>query len=307
MRELEEASPLVDARHSLFGTDDGIEQLPEFLRHRIETAGPYTLVVNLEGDPAAAQATRLVNAQFVVRATPDPDHPEHNPPQMGIDRLTYDRWDRPDLLDDYPELESQFIAEIYCRLARQQTDFARTETPVELPKGPIPAILFASGGRRSAKLWPAQYWTQVARWCLNSGLDVGLLGADPDRQTNEYHAGTTDEALIGAGATDLRGRLTLPQVAGALTRATALVAVDSALMHMGAAAGAQTIALFGASPRRLWAPTVPWVTVLEPDEPCFLCEENRFRNEACLLPVHQCMLSIAPDRVITELERILSR
>jgi hypothetical protein len=48
------------------------------------------------------------------------------------------------------------------------------------------------------------------------------------------------------------------------------------------------------------------VTVLEPAAPCGLCEENRFRNDDCLLPVHQCMLSIAPSRVIAELERLLN-
>jgi ADP-heptose:LPS heptosyltransferase len=78
-------------------------------------------------------------------------------------------------------------------------------------------------------------------------------------------------------------------------------------MHFGAAVGTHTIVLFGdGSPRRLWAPPVPHLRLLTAAEPCALCEENRFKNDECLLPVHQCMRSIAPVRVIQVLEAYLA-
>jgi ADP-heptose:LPS heptosyltransferase len=104
---------------------------------------------------------------------------------------------------------------------------------------------------------------------------------------------------------DLRGRYPLPAVAGALARARACVTIDSGIMHLAAAVGTPTVAIFGGSPWRLWSPPVSWVQTLLPVEPCSRCEENLFRNEACLLPTHVCMLSITADQVLMALHRAL--
>src|SRR5205085_1362626 len=135
---------------------------------------------------------------------------------------------------------------------------------------------------RSAKLWPARHWRALVEQLGQEGLGVALLGAPPKQSNSRYHTGEIDTAVLEAGAMDLRGRLALPQVAGALARARAFVTVDNGLMHMAAAVGTPTIALFGASPRRIWAPPVPSIHLLEPPEPCLLCEQNRFLNADCL-------------------------
>lgn len=305
VRDLEEASPLVDARYSLFGRPDSLERLPGFLARRQRQAGSYALAVNLESDPTAALACRLTEAHYVVRATPDPES-DQNPPREGIDRLTYDFWNRVDLLQDYPELSSQYLGEIFCRLARVDTNFTRTELPKQDPGRPIPPVLLSAGGRRPKKLWPQEHWLAVADWCAATGWGAGLLGAPPDRR-GSYHAGSVDDALLQHGVLDLRGpALTLPQVAGALAQARVLVTLDSALMHVSAAVGTPTIVMFGdGSPRRIWSPPAPWVTILTPADPCGRCEENFFRNDDCLIPVHRCMLSITPERVIGELKKVL--
>lgn len=305
IRELEEASPLVDARYSLFGRPGGLEGLPSFLAERRSAAGPYDLAVNLETDPVAARACSLTEARYVVGPHLGSDEQMVLPERRGIDRLWHDVWNRPDLLKDYPELETQYIAEIFCRLARVETDYARPEVPISEPPGPVPPVLFATGARESTRLWPSAFWGEVAAWLRGAGLSAGLLGAAPRRQTSAFHAADADAAVLAAGVCDLRGQLALPEVAGALARARVFVTIDCGLLHLGAAARAPTIALFGASPRRLWAPPVLWVTILDPADPCTLCEENRFRNDACLLPVHQCMLSIPPSRVVAELQRLL--
>jgi ADP-heptose:LPS heptosyltransferase len=306
-RELEEASPLVDARFSLFGTTDAIEDLPDFLAARRAAAGPYALAVNLEADPLAAHACGLIAPGYVVGASVDPATGQPVPMgEQGIDGLWRDIWNRSDLLADYPELASPYIAEIFCRLARVDTDYGRTEVPSAPPPFGTPPILLSTGGNRSAKLWPAAHWLTLAGWLRDHGLAAGLLGAPPARRAG-YHAEAVDEALVAAGVRDLRGALSLPEVAGALQQARAFVTIDSGLFHLAAAAGAQTIGLFGASPRRIWVPPLANVHVLEPSAPCTRCEENRFRNADCLLPVHQCMLTIEPHRVIAALAGVLGR
>jgi ADP-heptose:LPS heptosyltransferase len=306
-RELEEASPLVDARFALYGPAEPLRALPAFLAARRAGAGPYALAVNLESNPLAARACGLIAPRYVVGACLDPTSGEDVPlGRRHVDRLCQDVWNRPDLLADYPELSSQYIGEIFCRLARVETDFTRTEAPVAEPPPFTPRVLLSTGANRGAKLWPTAHWVAVARWLLSAGREVGLLGAPPALQGATYHADDVDAALLAAGVADLRGRLTLPQVAGALARVTAFVTVDNGLMHLAGAVGAPTIALFGASPRRIWAPPSPAVRILEPAAPCTLCEEHRFQNVDCLLPVHQCMLSITPARVEAELARLLA-
>lgn len=305
-RELEEASRLVDARYSLYGAEAGAPQLLTFLDARREAAGPYTLAINLESDPAAAQAAGAIRPRFICGTWA---HPETGlltqPPSDGIDRLWHDTWNRADLLTDYPILSTQFIGEIFCRLCRVETAFSVTEAPIEEPPLGTPPILISTGASRSAKLWPTVHWARLVEWLLRRGEEVGLLGAAPGAGASGYHSDDADSAVLKLGAADLRGTLTLPQVAGALRRARAFVTVDNGLMHLAAAVGTPTLALFGASPRRLWAPVSSSVQTLDPDQPCTLCEENRFRNQACLLPVHQCMLSVTPERVENALTRHL--
>jgi heptosyltransferase III len=307
-RELEEASPLVDARCSLFGLDDG--EAEYFRLVRSQAVGPYDLAVNLEGHSLAAMQAMLIEPRYMVGRwgwglESQPQRIIHA--GRPIDGLWTDmRWNRAELLADYPELQSSFIGEIFCRLARVETDYTRTEAPIAEPPLPVPEVLVSTGANRSAKLWPTRHWLVLVGALRSNGRSIGLLGAAPNPD-DVYHADTADEALIAAGVEDLRGRLTLPEVAGALQIARAFITVDNGLMHLAAAVNAPTMALFGASPQRLWAPPSPSVRILEPSAPCGACEENRFKNADCLLPVHQCLLSVEPGRVLAATQEMLDR
>ena len=303
-RELEEASPLLDARFSLFGNPRAVLELPAWVAERTRKAGAYELVINLEAEPLAAQAADVLQPHYLVTVAGDPSDPI-SPTERGINRLRHEIWNRADLLKDYPQLTSQFIGEIYCRLAHVETDYSRLEIPSIPPPFPTPPVLVSTGGSRSARLWPREHWIEVAEWLHARGIESGLLGAPPAR-AERYHATRADAALITRGVLDLRGALSLPQVAGALASARAFVTVDNGLMHLANAVGAPTIALFGASPRRIWALDTPTLSVLEPEDPCTLCEENRFRNADCLLPIHKCMISVRPKRVIEGLEHLVA-
>jgi heptosyltransferase III len=285
-RPLEEASPLIDARFSLIGPPDSLAELPNFVAERVAIAGPYDLAICLEAHPRAAAAWRALEPRFVVAA--DLHANGH------VDRLWADVWNRPGLRQDYPELGSQYIGEIFCRLARVETEYTRPSVPTAPTPIEVPDVLVATGtrGSRSARLWPASYWGQLIASLHAAGWQTGLLGAPPGAVE------PIDEAVLAAGTTDLRGRFTLPEVAGAMQGARLVVSVDNGLMHLGVAAGARTVALFGASPRLIWTPPVDYLTILDPSQPCTRCEENRFRNPDCLLPVHQCMLSVEPERVL---------
>ena len=307
-RELEEASPLIDSRFSVFGVPGGYRTLPDYVAQRTASAGPYDLAINCEAHPAARLALQFIAPRYAVGPAYADDVRSDLPyPPTRVDTLHDEAWNDGGLLERYEDvLTTQYIGEILCRLARVETDFLRTEVPVEHPGENVPQVLIATGANRSAKLWPEGYWRQVVEWCDRQGTSVGLLGSKPTEQARYYHSVDMESALLDrTRLIDLRGRYALPGVAGALRQARVCVTIDNGIMHLAAAVGTPTVAIFGGSPWRLWAPRGPQVQVLLPPEPCLRCEENRFRNEACLLPEHLCMFSVLPGRVIGAMEAAL--
>lgn len=308
-RGLEEASSLIDERVSVFGAGERLTALTAFAAERVRAAGPYDLVVNCDDHPVLAFVATTLEPHYVVGRAFDRELRAAFP--LGsdpVDALHDEVWAAPDLLERYAGiLSTQFIGEILCRLARVETDFARTEVPEEEPPFPTPAVVISTGGKRKAKLWPPYHWLGLLERCAAHGIQVGLLGDSPESQRERYHSGDDEEYLLArTPLVDLRGKLALPQVAGAIRRARACVTVDNGIMHLAGAARTPTLALFGASPWRLWAPPSPTLEVVLGDEPCTMCEENRFRNDNCLRERHVCMEGIDPARVFERLQHILS-
>ncbi|MBI3978057.1 MAG: glycosyltransferase family 9 protein [Chloroflexi bacterium] len=309
-REMEEASPLIDARFSLFGVHDATRDLAGFVAAREAAAGPYDLAINCEFHPANALAVAAIRPTYLVgngfhadlRRQVDP--PTDRPGQVG-----QAVWTSPDFLEQYGDVvSSTFIGEIFCRMAYVETDFHRTEVPWAAPPFAIPPILISTGASRTAKLWPTSSWERLIRWCEGRGLGVGLLGDRPSGQQAYYHCAEMDEHLLReTGLFDLRGQLTLPQVAGALRQARACATIDNGIMHLAVGVGTPTLALFGASSWQLWAPQVVHLQLALPTVNCTLCLENNFRNVHCLRDSHICMESISPEMAIERLEAMLIR
>ncbi|NJK72564.1 MAG: glycosyltransferase family 9 protein, partial [Synechococcaceae cyanobacterium SM2_3_60] len=211
-------------------------------------------------------------------------------------------------------IQSNYIAEIFCRLAYVETDFFRLELPSQRPDFVVPDILIHITTTRRAKMWPFDYWRQLIEWCERAGYSVGVVGSAPATQRSLYHAGSgEDELLASTVVSDLRGKTSLIVLAGALTQTKACITVDAGPLHIAAAVGCPTIAIFGnaadgegASPIRLWAPRQPHVVTTTSPHRCSLCSENRFKNEACLLDDHPCMTALQPAQVINQLEQMLA-
>jgi heptosyltransferase III len=307
-RQLEAASPLVDSRYSVFGPGTLVD-LPAYLKERRSLAGDYDLVVNCDDHPVTAMVAAQLATRYAVGRCYDRELRSLLPDAGArVDELWQQDWAAPDFLARYGDLlGTQFIGEILCRLARVETDFARTEVPTAEPPGDVPPVLISTGGKRSAKLWPTGHWLALLGHCQARGLTVGLLGDAPANQRSRYHSGDSEDHLLASSSLlDLRGAFTLPQVGGALQRARVCVTVDNGIMHLAGAVGTPTLALFGASPWRVWAPPVSHLQVMLGDEPCPLCEQNRFRNEACLREQHVCLESLTPAMVAARLDALLA-
>jgi ADP-heptose:LPS heptosyltransferase len=319
-RGFEEASPHIDFRFSLYGGEgDFLSRLTEAVSTRKAEAGPYDLAVNCdEFAELNVVAVTLLAPRYIAGGALSPDlrgrlpvgsRPEH---RMLLD----DDWNSPAFLQRYTSvLRTNYIAEIFCRIAYVETDFFALELPTATPPFEVPDVLVHVTTTRSAKLWPVSSWESLLDAIGSRSLSVGLIGSAPAQQRDLYNAGDIEEQLLARGdLVDLRGRTPLIELAGALKSAKALVTVDAGPLHVAAAVGCPTVALFGcdaegvgASPMHLWAPRRSFVHVTRSGSHCTVCTDQRFRNSDCLVEGHPCMTGVEVDDVVRLLDRALTQ
>ncbi len=100
---------------------------------------------------------------------------------------------------------------------------------------------------------------------------------------------------------DLAGLTTLPVLAAMMSLASACVSNDSGAMHLAAAAGVPTVAIFGPTNERATAPlTRSGVSIELLSHPVW-CRPCMLRE--CPID-HRCMTGIEPAHVLTALDRI---
>lgn len=285
---------------------------------RQAAAGPLDLLVNCDGfNPVTQVLASVLRPRWVaggaLTANLRRDLPWGEAPQQRF--LADPDWDSPAFLQRYSgTFGSNYIAELLCQMVfvqPTQEELSTIELPWQEPPFTVPPLLIHCTTTRSAKIWPFGYWHEVLTWCQSQGLRVGLVGAPPARQADEYHAGNGEESLLASFGgesgilQDLRGQTSLIQLAGACRAARAVVSVDAGPLHIAAAVGVPTLALVGndgdavgASPIRLWLPRASTMNRTVSEVSCHSCEERRFRNEACVEASHRCMEGVSPQQVI---------
>lgn len=149
----------------------------------------------------------------------------------------------------------------------------------------------APGSVWPTKMWSAEGFTRVARELLFSGYRVVLMGAPDERGICE------EIASRAPGAISIAGETSLFESAEILALADLLVCNDSGAMHMAAAAGVPTVAIFG--------PTVldfgyrPWqdrARVVQAEVSCRPCGKHGAKS--CPLGTHECMKKVSAESVL---------
>ena len=116
------------------------------------------------------------------------------------------------------------------------------------------------------KVWPAERFIALARALTGPGGALAGHGIVVLGGPGEAEAAMVAPVLAGLpGAVDLVGRLSLPEAAALLARASLYIGNDSGLMHLAAAAGAPTLGLFGPTNAEEYAPSGPLARVVEAD------------------------------------------
>jgi heptosyltransferase-2 len=121
-----------------------------------------------------------------------------------------------------------------------------------------PIVTLSPGAVGAGKAWPASHYGQLARVLIKDGASVWILGGP-----NETPLATRIAETAGAGVRDLTGT-DLRNAILALAAADAAVTNDSGLMHVSAAIGTPTVAIFGPTSPWHWKPLNFVAAILEP-------------------------------------------
>jgi ADP-heptose:LPS heptosyltransferase len=152
-------------------------------------------------------------------------------------------------------------------------------------------LVLAPGSGTREKNWPAAYYAAIARWWRGrtGGAVIVLLGPA------EQERGGLDALAVDFISAK---NLNLAQVAALLCRGDLYLGNDSGITHLAAAVGAPTVALFGPSDARRWAPRGPKVRLLSLDVACSPCDLDVMKS----CPHRKCLTEFLPEKVIGALE-----
>lgn len=121
-----------------------------------------------------------------------------------------------------------------------------------------PVVAFAPGAVGPGKAWPPEHYAELARRLAADQCEIWVLGGPQEKSIAQNIC-----QLGGALVHDLTGN-DLRNAIIALSSADVAVTNDSGLMHIAAAIGTPTVAIFGPTSPRLWAPLNPLAAILEP-------------------------------------------
>jgi heptosyltransferase-2 len=143
-----------------------------------------------------------------------------------------------------------------------------------------------------AKRWPVQYFGELAQRLGAEGYAIWLVGSATERDIGDAISGGN------ANAVNLCGRTTLDDAVVLLSCADLIVSNDSGLMHVAAALDRPMIALYGSSSPSFTPPLSDRAHVVKHEVPCSPCFQR-----VCPLKHFDCMMKLAPSRVLEEIHR----
>ncbi len=134
--------------------------------------------------------------------------------------------------------------------------------PAQTLDVPHPRVGMLPCSRRADKNWPPERFAEVARTLREqTGASLVLLGSPAD-----VPVCATLARAIGGTVTNLCGRTSMLELGGIIKELDLLITVDSGPMHIAAAVGAPTVAVFGPTDPVKTGPYGPIHTVVKQGE-----------------------------------------
>jgi lipopolysaccharide heptosyltransferase I len=158
-------------------------------------------------------------------------------------------------------------------------------------------LTLAPGTVWETKHWGSDKFAEVARYFLQKGFAVALIGSRRERAVTE------EVARLAPGAVNIAGETTLSEVAALIRRSTICVTNDSGPMHLAVALDRPVVSIFGPTDPIWIGPYHRQDAVLQagvPCAPCYLRQLSRCPNQ------HACMHDVSARAVVERTERLLN-
>ena len=162
-----------------------------------------------------------------------------------------------------------------------------------------PIVTLSPGAVGEGKAWPVGHYGQLARALTDDGASVWVLGGPNETPLARQIADTAGHRVRDLTGTDLRNAIL------ALAAADAAVTNDSGLMHVSAAIGTPTVAIFGPTSPWHWKPLNPIAAILEP--PGDEAAAKRARSEGNDAVSHRRTADVAVETVLAAVREVLRK
>jgi lipopolysaccharide heptosyltransferase II len=160
-----------------------------------------------------------------------------------------------------------------------------------------PIVTLSPGAVGEGKAWPPEHYAVLARALIKQNMSVWVLGGP-----NEAMIARQIAAVAGSRVRDLTGP-DLRDAILALAAADVSVTNDSGLMHVSAAIGTPTVAIFGPTSPWHWKPLNPIAAILEPPgDEAARARAREIGNEAVK---HRRTADVAVEAVLAAVRDIL--
>lgn len=181
------------------------------------------------------------------------------------------------------------------RVPLAQLEAWRLNNGLDTGNGPI--VTLSPGAVGAGKAWPPEFYARLALRLLHDGARIWVLGGPAEAPIARQIV-----AAVGPGARDLTGT-DLRNAVLALAAADVAVTNDSGLMHVSAALGTPTVAIFGPTSPWHWKPLNPVAAILEPEgEPE---ARRRARSLGNAAVAHHRTAEVSVERVFAAVQNIL--
>jgi heptosyltransferase-2 len=162
-----------------------------------------------------------------------------------------------------------------------------------------PIVTLSPGAVGAGKAWPPGHYAALARALTDDGASVWVLGGPDETAIAKQIAGAAGSHVHDLTSADLRNAIL------ALAAADISVTNDSGLMHVSAAIGTPTIAIFGPTSPWHWKPLNPIAAILEP--PGDEAARERARSEGNDAVRHRRTADVAIETVLAAVREILRK
>lgn len=139
---------------------------------------------------------------------------------------------------------------------------------IHIPESPSPGCpvlpekrvvfchMWPSGVRSHLKEWPCEHWKKLALALLDAGYTPVFTGGPQDARPTQafFDDSGLGETQEGGRAISVAGRISLPDLTFHMARASAVISVNTGIMHLAAIVGAPTIGLHGPTNPLRWGP-----------------------------------------------------